>query len=127
MAEPVTTAATGVAVSVGIMALLIGWVGEVGADVMMVTLASISGTLVALSGITNPCWKSWAAMLFVGILLSLVLAWSLAGLVTSYVPALSGDYLPSIIALLISFGSNRIPKILNAALDKAEEKAGLSK
>lgn len=122
MAEPIST--TSATVVVGVMALLIGWVGEVGADVMMVVLASIAGTFVALSGMRERCWRLATSMVVIGITLSFVLAWSLAGLVSSYVPQLSGPYLPSTIALLISFSSNRLSKILTALIDKAESKLG---
>ena len=48
MAEPVSTTAT-VAVSFGLTALLTGWVGEVGAEVMMVILSAIAGSITSLS------------------------------------------------------------------------------
>lgn len=125
MAEPITTTTTGAVAAVGIMALLIGWMGSVGADVMMVVLASIAGTFVAISGMKERCWKVVSSMLVVGIIISFVLAWSVAGIVSAYFPQTSGPYLPSTIALLLSFSSNRLPKILNALMDKAESKAGL--
>jgi hypothetical protein len=40
-------------------------------------------------------------------------------------PSVSSIYLPSIIAFGLSFGSDRIAKLMNLGFDKAEEKAGL--
>jgi hypothetical protein len=126
MAEPITTSsATGAAMSVGLMALLVGWIGQVGADVMMVVLASFAGTAIALSSNESNTVKEAVKLLTIGLIISLAVAWSVASFVAAHIPSLDSAYLPSTIALMISFGSNRIAKWLNALLDKAEEKAGI--
>lgn len=126
MAEPVTTTATGAGATVGIMALLIGWLGAVGADVMMVVLASFAGTMVALSSIKEASWKKSITMVTVGILVSLVSAWSIAGLAVSYAPSLAGPYLPGIIAMMIGYSTDRLPQLLGFAWAKIESKVGVN-
>jgi hypothetical protein len=125
MAEPIsTTGVTTAATSLGLIALLTGWVGAVEADVIMVVFASLFGSMLSLSNGKQPIKGSMITYsMNVGI--SIVGAWFLAGLIVDMSPSVSSIYLPSIIAFGLSFGSDRIAKLLNLGFDKAEEKAGL--
>lgn len=123
MAEPTTTTA---AIPVGFMALLMGALGPVAADVMLVVISAMAGCFIALSAMSTRTLSQSVGFLMLGIVVSLVLAWALTGLVTGWVPSLSGPYLPSIIALFIGFLSNRLPGIFNAIMRKVEGKAGIS-
>ena len=107
------------------MALMIGYLGHVGADVMMVILAALSGCVISLSGKTKT--SAWVAVRFlvISVTVSLVLAWVLADALVSYVPAANSPYAPSMIAMLIGFLANRLPQILNAIVGKISAKAGL--
>lgn len=123
---PTTAASAGYAsTSAGFMALMIGYLGSVGADVMMVILAALSGCVISLSGETKT--SAWAAVRFlvISVTVSLVLAWVLADALVSYVPAANSPYAPSMIAMLIGFLANRLPQILNAIVGKISDKAGL--
>ena len=73
--EPVTTTA-GASISVGLSAFLIGWLGQVGADVMMIILSAIAGCSIALTGQTKRYSESLIFILK-GVLLALVLAVSI--------------------------------------------------
>jgi hypothetical protein len=125
MAEPIsTTGVTTAATSLGLIALLTGWVGAVEADVIMVIFASLFGSMLSLSNGKQPLKGSMITYsMNVGI--SIVGAWFLAGLIVDMSPSVSSIYLPSIIAFGLSFGSDRIAKLMNLGFDKAEEKAGL--
>lgn len=113
-------------VAVGFMALLIGAFGPVAADVMLVVISALAGCFIALSGVRKANILEAVGFVILGVTVSLVLAWALAGLVTSYVPSLAGPYLPSVIAMFIGFLSNRLPTIFNAIVNKAEEKVGIN-
>lgn len=124
MAEP-TISSVAAGGSVGIMALLIGAVGPVAADVMMVVVSAIAGCFIALSSINErSVWRSIGFVLS-GVTASLVFAWSLAGVLSEVVPALSGPYVPSIIAMFTGFLSNRLPEIFNAVFEKLLQKLGV--
>ncbi len=123
--EPTTTASAGVihaASSVGFMALLIGLLGEVGADVVMVMLASSVGCIIALSGTNTTSFLSAVKYMVISVIASSVLAWALTGLLTSYIPSLSSQYTPSLIAMFIGFTSDRLPKIFNKIVSYFEAK-----
>ena len=124
--EPTTTAAGGYAsTSAGFMALMIGYLGNVGADVMLVILAALSGCVISLSGETKT--STWEAIKFllISITVSLILAWVLADVLVNYFPAANSPYTPSMIAMLIGFLANRLPQILNAIVNKLGSKAGI--
>jgi hypothetical protein len=124
--DPTTTAAGGYAsTSAGFMALMIGYLGNVGADVMLVILAALSGCVISLSGETKT--STWEAIKFllISITVSLILAWVLADVLVSYFPAANSPYTPSMIAMLIGFLANRLPQILNAIVNKLGSKAGI--
>jgi hypothetical protein len=126
MPEPIsTTGANTAAVSMGLIALLTGWLGQIGADVMLVILASIAGTSIALLNAPNHDSKKAVTMLVVGIIVSFSFAWFIASLLSDSVPVSSQVYLPSTIAFVLSFGSNRISEILNLVIDKLTEKLGV--
>lgn len=129
MAEPIssTTAASSVSgASFGLLALLVGAVGPVAADVMMVIMSAIAGCMVALSGLSTNTIKESVFFLFQSIFLSLLFAWLTASLLVPYLPdALNTPSLPSIVAFCIGFLSKRLPAILNDFTNKTLEKAGV--
>ena len=124
--EPTTTAAGGYAsTSAGFMALMIGYLGNVGADVMMVILAALSGCVISLSGETkNSTWDA-IKFLLISVMVSLILAWVLADVLVDYLPTANSPYTPSMIAMLIGFLANRLPQILNTVVNKLGSKAGI--
>jgi hypothetical protein len=74
MAEPVSTTVSA-AVSFGLAALLAGWMGEVAAEVMMVVLSAIAGSIMALSSKKKTFFESFK-FIFLGVLVATVLAWA---------------------------------------------------
>jgi hypothetical protein len=128
MSDPIATPAAGAAaVSTGFLALLIGWLGQVGADVMMVVLACLAGCFVAMSALHEKSAQKVAMRLCLSLLLSLVFSWALTSALSSMIPSLGGPYTASMVALLIGYatGSGRISKLIGGALSKVEEKAGI--
>lgn len=122
MAEPVTTTTAVGAGSVGLTALLIGWIGPIGADVMMVVMSSIAGCVVALSGVTNHTLFGAIKFISAGVLLSLVTAWMMASLIASIHPTLSGPYLPSAVAFAVGVFLDALPSVRNKLVKFAEHK-----
>jgi|APGre2960657373_1045057.scaffolds.fasta_scaffold18161_3 hypothetical protein len=126
MAADVTTAAVVVGssqqapvlASAGLTALLIGWLGPLGADVMMVVLSALAGCFIALTSINGLSTKKAIMFLCFSVLLSLVLSWA----VTSFI-GLSSPYAASMVALLIGYGTgtNRLSGILGGVLNKVEK------
>lgn len=117
MAEPISTATA--ATQVGLAALLVGFLGDVGADVMMVVLSAIAGCFISLSNDKPP--KEWHLALFFivkGVLLALVLAWAISSVASHVIPALSSPYAPAIVAFIIGFSGDRLPAIINIVLTK---------
>lgn len=123
MAEPISTTA-GAAGSIGLLALLIGWFGPVGADVMMVVMSAMAGCVVALSGINNRTWLGATKFIGAGVLLALVVSWMLASVITGFYPAAQGPYLPSMVAFAIGAALDRIPKLRGRLMSMAENKLG---
>jgi hypothetical protein len=124
MAEPTISSVT-VGGSVGIMALLIGSVGPVAADVMMVVISAIAGCYIALSSMQAQTLLRSLGFVLTGVAASLVFAWALAGFLTGMFPSLGGPYLPSIIAMFTGFLTNRLPEIFNTVFDKLLTTVGL--
>lgn len=124
MPEPISTTTTGAA-SVGFLALLIGAFGPVAADVMLVVIAALAGCFIRLS--EKKGLSVWQSITFVitGVTVSLVLAWGLTNIVTSFLPALNGAYTPAIIAMAIGFMSNELPSLFGSVATKIKEKLGL--
>lgn len=122
MAEPISTTTAVGAGSVGLTALLIGWIGPIGADVMMVVMSSIAGGVVALSGVHNHSILGAIKFISAGILLALVTSWMLAGVLASVYPNLGGPYLPSAVAFGVGAFLDRIPSIRNTLIKFAESK-----
>lgn len=112
MVEPVITTTTSGTVSVGLTAILIGWFGAVGADVMMVVLSAITGSSIALTG-QMKSFKDSISFVLKGVFLALVLSWSGSALLTVYFPSLSSPYLPSLTAFSLGFLADRLSYILN--------------
>lgn len=124
--DPTTTAAGGYAsTSAGFMALMIGYLGNVGADVMMVILAALSGCVISLSGEGKTSALSAIKFLIISVTVSLILAWVLADVLVGYIPSTNSPYTPSMMALLIGFLANRLPQILSAIVNKIGLKAGI--
>ena len=125
--EPTSTASAGVihsASSVGFMALMIGFFGEVGADVIMVILASSVGCIIALSGSNTNSFLSVLKYMVISVVVSLLISWALTGLLVSYLPGLNSQYTPSLIAMFIGFTSDRLPSIFNKIVSFFESKLG---
>ncbi len=124
--EPATTAAGGYAsTSAGFMALMIGYLGNVGADVMMVILAALSGCIISLSGEYKTSALNAIKFLIISVTVSLILAWVLADVLVGYIPAANSPYAPSMIALLIGFLANRLPQIMSTIVNKISVKSGV--
>ena len=118
MAEPVSTTAIA-ATQVGLAALLVGFFGQVGADVMMVILSAIAGCFIALSS-DKPAKKIWQATFFIikGVLLALVLAWAISSMAISFIPSLDTPYAPAIVAFVIGFSGDRLPTMITDLLKR---------
>jgi hypothetical protein len=120
MAEPVSaTAASTAAVQVGLAALLVGALGEVGADVMMVALAALAGCFISLSN-DHPPKQILPALFFIakGICISLVLAWAVSSVAAHIIPALATPYAPAIVAFCIGFLGDGLGSAVNKLLVK---------
>jgi predicted neutral ceramidase superfamily lipid hydrolase len=124
MAEPISTTATG-AVSVGFLALLIGAVGPVAADVMLVVISALAGCFIALSSAKNQSIIQSIGFVFIGVVVSLVLSWGTMNLIVSIIPQLNTPYTPSIIAMGIGFMSNQLPALFGALAAKFKAKIGV--
>jgi predicted transporter len=118
MAEPVTTTAVA-GMQVGLAALLVGALGAVGADVMMVVLSAIAGCFITLSS-DKPPRALGSALFFIckGILLSAVLAWAVSSVAAKLMPALDSPYSPAIVAFVIGFSGDKLPLMINKVLTK---------
>jgi hypothetical protein len=124
MAEP-TISSVAAGGSVGIMALLIGAVGPVAADVMMVVVSAIAGCFIALSSMKEQSLLKSIGFVLMGVTVALVFAWALAVFFSGLFPSLAGPYFPSIIAMFIGFLSNRLPEIFNAVVEKVTQALGI--
>lgn len=124
MAEPISTTATGAA-SVGFLALLIGAIGPVAADVMLVVISALAGCFIALSSMKGQTVMQSIGFIVIGVSVSLVLSWGATSFVTGLVPQLDGPYTPAIIAMMIGFMGNQMPAIFGAVSNKIKSKLGL--
>ena len=124
MPEPVSTTATG-AVSVGFLALLIGALGPVAADVMLVVISALAGCFIALSSMKGQTVLQSIGFVVIGVTVALVLSWAATSLVTSLVPGLDSAYTPALIAMFIGFMGNQLPALFAAIVAKLKGKAGL--
>ena len=116
MAEPVSTTVTAVA-SFGLTALLAGWLGEIGADVMMVILSAIAGSIMALSSKRKTFFQS-VTFIFLGVLTAGVLSWAISSAIVGQYPDLASPYLPTIVAFLLGFCVDKIPVIVDSTMNK---------
>ena len=121
MAEPVSTTAT-VAVSFGLTALLTGWVGEVGAEVMMVVLSAIAGSMVALSSKKKTFFKS-LKFIFLGVLVATLFAWAISYNIANQYPYFASPYLPTIVAFILAAIVDKLPIFISAFLEKVFNRA----
>ncbi len=119
--EPATPAATAAA-SVGLAALLAGAFGQVAADVMMVFLASIAGTVIALSGADSTSALQAVRFFFSAICTALTLSWAIASVVSGMHPSLASAYTPTIIAFVIGTQSTRLGEIMGKLTGFFEKK-----
>ena len=85
---------------------------------------TICGCFIAISGLRTTFLQA-LGLLGLGSFMSLLTSWAIASFAASQMPALSGPYLPSMIAILIGFSSNRLPKILKALTERVENKVGV--
>ena len=108
--------------AVGLTALLIGTFGAAGAEVVNVILSAVAGSAVALSGKKTRTWGEVLKFMGIGLTVALTLSWALSSLLAAYVPALSGAYTPSIIAMGIGFLADRLPNIFDAIVAKFNKK-----
>jgi hypothetical protein len=124
MAEPISTTAAG-AVSVGFLALLIGAIGPVAADVMLVVISALAGCFIAMSSMKGQTVIQSIGFIVIGVTVALVLSWAATGIVTSLVPGLNSAYTPALIAMGIGFMANQLPSLFAAIVAKVKGKAGL--
>jgi len=119
MTEPITTTTAAAGMQVGLAALLVGALGEVGADVMMVVLSAIAGCFISLSN-DKPSKHLPAALFFIlkGVILSLVMAWAVSSVAAKLIPSLDSPYAPAIVAFVIGFSGDKLPQIINRILTK---------
>jgi hypothetical protein len=118
--EPTTPLAT-TAASVGLTALLAGAVGQVAADVMMVFLASMAGTFIAISASHSSTVRQRVGFFLGATSTALTLSWAIASLVASLHPALASAYTPTIIAFAIGTQSMRLGVIANKITGRVEK------
>lgn len=105
------------------MALLVAWLGDVGASVTLVIISALAGSALALSSHDESRnGKKATAFVLTNLLVSLSLAWGISGVVTSWMPQLASEYLPSTIAFLLSFAGKRLPSLLNSGLNGLMER-----
>jgi hypothetical protein len=119
MTEPITTTTAAAGMQVGLAALLVGALGEVGADVMMVVLSAIAGCFISLSSDKPP--KALPSALFFiikGVVLSLVMAWAVSSVAGKLMPSLDSPYAPAIVAFVIGFSGDKLPQMINRILTK---------
>jgi hypothetical protein len=119
MTEPITTTTAAAGMQVGLAALLVGALGEVGADVMMVVLSAIAGCFISLSS-DKPTKALGSALFFIikGVVLSLVMAWAVSSVAAKLMPALDSPYSPAIVAFVIGFSGDKLPLMINKVLTK---------
>jgi hypothetical protein len=84
----------------------------------------ISGVFIAISGI-RATFKQALGLLALGSFVSLLMSWAISSAIASQIPSLHGPYLPSMIAMLIGFSSNRLPTIFKSLSKQAESKLGV--
>lgn len=118
--EPTSTATTAAAAThIGLAALLVGWLGEVGADVMLVGLSALAGCFIAMSSAKQD--RTWGESIFFiirGVLVPLVMAWAVSSVAVGVIPALDTPYAPAVVAFVLGFLSDKLNKVLNALLKK---------
>lgn len=117
MAEPVSTTTATVAVSFGLTALLTGWIGEVGAEVMMVVLSAIAGSITSLSSKKKTLIESFK-FVFLGVLVATVLAWAISSMLVNQYPSFASPYLPTVVAFMLGFTVDKFPIILEKISEK---------
>lgn len=117
-----TSSATAVTASAGLAALLAGAFGQIAADVMMVLLAAIAGTVIALSGTKSTTAKQAAVFFFSSVVTALTLSWALASLASGIHPVLSSAYTPTIVAFVIGTQSMRLGEIAAKVTGRFEKK-----
>lgn len=122
MIEPTTSATATAAISVGLAALLAGAVGDVAADVMMVFLAAIAGTVISISGSRSTSLIESVKFLFIATATSLTLSWAVAAIISGVHPALASAYTPTIISFLIGTQSMRLGVIAAKVTGRIESK-----
>lgn len=112
--------------SLGIFSLLAGWLGIIGADVAMVLMCAIGGNYISISGeSSDEPWAKTIGHLVVGVIMCLAFSWGFAQVIVTHYPQADSVYLPSAISFCLGVVSRRIPRIINAALGKGEQKIGL--
>jgi hypothetical protein len=124
MAEPISTTAAGAA-SVGFLALLIGAIGPVAADVMLVVISALAGCFIAMSSMKSQTVMRSIGFIVIGVTVALVLSWAVTSMVARLVPGLDSAYTPALIAMFIGFLANQLPAIFTQVIDKIKGKAGM--
>ena len=118
--EPISGTATA-AVSFGLTTLLAGWFGQVGAEVMMVVLSAIAGSMMALTEKKKTFFES-LQFIFLGVIVAGSLAWAISSILVNHYPSLSSPYLPTIVAFILGFIVDKFPIVLNNLLQKLYNK-----
>lgn len=122
MADPVITpTATAAAVSFGLTALLTGWIGQVGAEVMIVIIAAIAGGMVSLSSRKTSFWES-LRFISMGVFVAAALAWAISSAIVSKYPEFASPYLPTMVAFVIGAIVDKFPLLFSIIIDKIFKK-----
>lgn len=122
-----TSAAYATGASLGVFTLLASWLGFAAADVGMVFFYGLGGCYVAQMEVRDAGeeWGKTLKWMIAGVIMCMVFSWLAAGVIVKFYHDAESVYLPSTISFLIGVVSRRVPKLINVALGKGEEKLGL--
>lgn len=120
MADPVITPTATAAVSFGLTALLAGWIGQVGAEVMIVFIAAIAGGMVSLSKKKLTFWES-IRFISLGVIVAATLSWAISSAIVSVYPQFSSPYLPTIVSFIIGTFVDKIPLLFDIVISKLKK------
>jgi len=99
--------------SLGFLALLTGYFGQVAASVMLVVISALAGVSISLSdGHVSSCGKA-AFYIVLGTAIALVWSWFLAVQLVYFFPGLDNEYLPTILAWVLGWSTTRINYLIN--------------
>ena len=120
MADRIITPTATAAVSFGLTALLAGWLGQVGAEVMIVFIAAIAGGMVSLSKKRLDFWGSIRFISF-GVIVAASLSWAISSAIVSKYPELASPYLPTIVSFLLGAFWDKLPLLFDIVVSKLKK------